>query len=902
MYWPESIATYSIGDAPFISIDRTRSGHVIATASYDHVYIWQSEPLTVIASLKRTKSSLESQGGNSRVIIRGDGLLVTVQTDKDCLLLYSVFYFDEATQVLNHERHELPDMEDTLGCAMRYRAAIKIDGGIECVCCLHNEFIVATRRPVAVQTVKISEENTLEIDDFPVGMADWIIDGLITSILYDRPTGFYVWICSGNAYAVRNEMEVRDELKDNNSKDNNKKWVGWELGKGTCGAINSRFSLIAIGNDSCISVYSIKDYNGSLPFSHSCERKRFSGLSPDENGTVTSLSYSADGYVLMATYTSGWMLWSVYGRLLASSYCDMPYSIREAEGLGGITVPGCFGSAGLTYYFVSQKNLRVIKLAKNVDSCLVSDRRIQVPKPEPEPDKLTLTRGAIQWYKVPLPFDYLHENGPVRFVAVSPQSRYIAVAGARGFAHTDVRNVDWRWVFGVSAFEKGTASHGDASAGIIVRGMIWIGNVLAVGIEDEGYEIRLYMRSSQEYPLVIAREKLVAPVVTMSLCQGALLVYLANNSLLHYAVTRSDGKTAKGLSLHLVGQIGLDGIIRTPSRVRSLSWILHMPSGDPRMDLQVATLILLVDGRLVMMKPERFGTSDGDDESSSEQVRYALEVFSENVESFRIQDGLLWACSDNVKIWPEITTKNTLAQVDLDVEFYPLLLRIDSGVVSGVRTHVGRTKNGLMLLNMDTESYLFVHKILRYMLNDGRVTDAVNMARGYASLEYFSYMLEILLHEVLESKDDGALSRTVEFLKNFPREMLDVVVGCTRKTDVRKWEQLFKAVGPPRILFEKALDMGLLKTAGGYLLILQTLPDKDIHDSCQDKGKNVVSKNDNNKEESVDDRDARVLFKRAYMAGEWELCKELARFLASIDGKDDLNPLFILFYFIFFVL
>jgi hypothetical protein len=112
-------------------------------------------------------------------------------------------------------------------------------------------------------------------------------------------------------------------------------------------------------------------------------------------------------------------------------------------------------------------------------------------------------------------------------------------------------------------------------------------------------------------------------------------------------------------------------------------------------------------------------------------------------------------------------------------------------------------------------------------------------------------MLELLLHDVLENEADNVppeeglalcflwltycveaqLPRVVQLLGHFPRNMLDVVVGCTRKTEVRLWQYLFQYVGRPKDLFEQCMERGMLKSAGGYLLVLHTL--EHLKDSSQ---------------------------------------------------------------------
>lgn len=92
-----------------------------------------------------------------------------------------------------------------------------------------------------------------------------------------------------------------------------------------------------------------------------------------------------------------------------------------------------------------------------------------------------------------------------------------------------------------------------------------------------------------------------------------------------------------------------------------------------------------------------------------------------------------------------------------------------------------------------------------------------------------------------------------------------MVLQCTRKTEVRQWKTLFAYLPPVQELFEESLQRGSLKTAGGYLIVLHTLEEL----------------------ESSTDQSVRVL-SRAIQEGDWELCKELARFLAAMDETGEI--------------
>ena len=117
---------------------------------------------------------------------------------------------------------------------------------------------------------------------------------------------------------------------------------------------------------------------------------------------------------------------------------------------------------------------------------------------------------------------------------------------------------------------------------------------------------------------------------------------------------------------------------------------------------------------------------------------------------------------------------------------------------------------------------------------------------------------------VPQSSSVGALLPTVlSFLSSFP-DYLNILIQCTRKTEIGSWKTLFATLPPPQELFEKALEDGLLKAAGGFLLVLHTF------------------------EELPKDSELCVrLLIRAKEVGDWDLCKELARFLMAVDDTGD---------------
>jgi hypothetical protein len=85
-------------------------------------------------------------------------------------------------------------------------------------------------------------------------------------------------------------------------------------------------------------------------------------------------------------------------------------------------------------------------------------------------------------------------------------------------------------------------------------------------------KVRVY---SREAPLdnshIMHTQKLPAPIVLIAPSgEDSLLVYTYENTLYHFVISVFDAS----VKLVQVGQIALHGIIRAPTRVRALSWIL----------------------------------------------------------------------------------------------------------------------------------------------------------------------------------------------------------------------------------------------------------------------------------------------------------------------------------------
>ena len=172
---------------------------------------------------------------------------------------------------------------------------------------------------------------------------------------------------------------------------------------------------------------------------------------------------------------------------------------------------------------------------------------------------------------------------------------------------------------------------------------------------------------------------------------------------------------------------------------------------------------------------------------------------------------------------------------------------------------------------------------------------AFSLSHYYSHLSYYPHALEVLLHHVLddevdrESRDNKMnipsedrkplLPTVISFLQaSLPATIyLDVIVQCTRKTELRSWRTLFAHLPPPRELFEQAMNLNRLKTAVGYLLVLQAFDDDEEEGGGGGEGHNT----------GIEDYVVR-LFKLASRKGDWGLCCELSRFLIALDVSGDM--------------
>ncbi|QRW00297.1 hypothetical protein RhiJN_28315 [Ceratobasidium sp. AG-Ba] len=673
--------------------------------------------------------------------------------------------------------------------------------------------------------------------------------------------------------------------------------------KASCAAINNQFSVIAIGTSSGGLIISSFPLPGVTP-KHAPSQLRVPSLA--HTGAVTCAEWTSDGYACAIGWERGWSTWSVGGRCLCwaigmesvGAGIGMDDSGQQDAFMNG--AKALFWNPGNTDLWVLASDRRSNRSEDCTQSAslfsipfvksaitgrhspdntryafLQMDDRVLVYRGADQPDMSVINPESDVWQHIRIPAAYLAHNWPIRSASIAPDGRLIAVAGRRGLVHYSAASGRWKRFMDLKQ-EQAFAVKG---------GMVWFHHVLVAACAvGKSYQVRLFSRDLElTAQNILHREVFVAPIILLSLIDNnSLLVYTADNTLFHFLIL----PTRDSISLHLCGSISFDGVVAVPGVVRGMSWMVpkeHREMGDPASDLTVATVLLLVGGRLVLLRPQK---------TASDEVRYDMQILADRIEFCWVHlegigtlENSLWGYDGRgIRLWLDALTlekpvegpasetlpvaESVQESVNIPLSFYPLSVLMDKGIIIGVEHEIA-TRGSLpfVMFRLAPTTHLFLHHVLEYHLTRGHVKEAVQFATHYKDLVFFAHAQEVLLHNVLESECDRlaadppssdvplVLPSVVEFLDHFDTS-LEVVVGCARKTEMARWNHLFNIVGNPRDLFES----GSLKVAASYLLVLHTL------DELDESHEDVIR-----------------LLERAVDAQEWTLCRDILRFLQSAD-------------------
>ncbi|KAF8912940.1 RIC1-domain-containing protein [Gymnopilus junonius] len=841
MYFPTTAARQlacnpalpNIPSEPVVALASSPRKLLFCTLTRSVIAIWSGRPCALLSLLTRTPTSILNHGDNLQVWWSPDGNRIVIRTSESYLVLVSVvFNVDETVYTAsplpsNAQRNFLAGPGEGLpfhSISLHFEGVVRVEGGLMSMSPRRQHMVFSTRDPPTIQRmpwpVDDDDGNDISGEDRPTLTYDtWLLNDLdfswlvesdvyVARISHSKAVDGEIWITSdGRVYLVALHDSSRGPEKMAADNDKKRRWV--EPDEMTSDPTRAYEEP---KRATCVSVNT--RFSLIAIGTHGSVNIFVPNPFNKKTGQVTALEWTSDGYVLAVGWKKGWGIFSVGGKCLVSAV-GIQDSVDEHK------FQDIF-MYGIKSLFWSPGNFELFVLA---DSTISHKRDGQL--------------FVIPFAKSATTGQYSPDN-----------TRY-------AFLQMDDRALIYRG-----------ADQPDLSV---------------INPESDVWQ---HIKIPQRYLA------LNWPIRYSSLSSdGRLIAIAGRRGLIHYSSTSgrwkvfADEEQEQSFSVRggllwfhhvLVAavEVAKSYQIRLYSRDLELSGqnVLH------RETLSAPVIILsIVDNSLLM---------------ASDEVKYDIQVLADRIEFCWIHlrgvgalENSLWAYdAQGMRVWlnalslesstsisadPDV--KDVKESVNIPLDFYPLSVLMDKGIIIGVEHETAiRSNLPFVMFRHATSSQLFLQHILLYHLENLQVREAVAFASHYKNLVYFAHALEMLLHTVVESDlaaaSDGVdesshdiLSTIIEFLDHFDAS-LDVVVNCARKTEPTGWRHLFDVVGNPKGLFEKCLASKRLKTAASYLLVLHNLEQLD-----------------ENSTEAI-----RLLIS-AVEGKDWQLCRELLRFLHSID-------------------
>ncbi|EMR09555.1 hypothetical protein PNEG_02142 [Pneumocystis murina B123] len=915
MYWPVGIpsvfqlkndflmgleyTSISRGET-ILALKKFHNGTHFIVLTSKRIYVWQIRPTVLISCITRSAISLTLYGENRDFFIMKDSEFAIIKTSLGFLVIYSIH--NNLDQKLykfhySHNKTTVFDFLDSHGLTeyellyLKFRSMIKVDSGLLCVLALDECLLFSTFNPPSVQSVSQKEFNhTITMSD-DVAHMEWIEDKnvAINNMIYEKTMNIYIWITSNSkAYLVRKNPSVKSR-----NQENIRNWTGicfyvpeTEENYIVKTDINIRLSLIAFGcKNGEIKIFYIEKSKNLISYLYTIILDDFS-----VTGNIECMSWSEDGCVIFVGFQNTWSLWSAYGNLLCSkpNVENVSENSNEEIFMGGVSHALWFNE-GAELIIVSNKEksdgkLWKINMARSIRRFSLNSENslnfiLQISdvfliyKGHEESDIDIINPKQIHWKHVQIPLNYFYDNWSIKYIAISACSEHLAIAGYYGMAYYNFKTERWKIIVKDTNFSFR-----------ISGGMCWYQDVLIASTSiNNTYGLKLFSRKKTVDNIeVLSFIDIGVPIYLLTLISENLLLYTGNNLIFQYLIIMNDFK----VKLVLVGSINLKDIVYYPKSLRAFTWCFlsdQMQNGRFINNIHMASIILLVDDKLMFLKPKK----------NDPALKYNIYLLSEKVEYFLFIDHLSQYlrpsicafCGTEIKIWMDFSNiiddtdnqsddesflnlKNDCNLITIPLDFYPVFFLLNKGVILGIKNTVIQQRNlDFFNFKFDIMTTLFLPYILEKYLDRTTIKESIILASKYQKLVYFNHILELLLYNVLEKeinclKDfDPLLPKVASFLNHFPK-MLDIVASCARKIEISFWKNLFSVIGTPRELFEKCMELDKLETATEYLIILHTM------ESTEDMDKNII----------------RVL-EKAVLLKKWKLCSELARFSVSYNNE-----------------
>ncbi|XP_040436528.1 guanine nucleotide exchange factor subunit RIC1 isoform X3 [Falco naumanni] len=671
---------------------------------------------------------------------------------------------------------------------------------------------------------------------------------------------------------------------------------------GTCVAVNNKYRLMAFGcANGSVQVYTIDTTTGAMQFSHKLELtpKQYPDIW-NKTGPVKLMRWSPDSCVVMVTWECGGLsLWSVFGaQLICTLGGDFAYqsdgSKKDPLKISSMT----WGSEGYHLWVIDGSSSNV--------------------KPERDANNEAHQFGILQFHFIKsaltvnpcmIHSTYLESNWPIRFSAIDKLGQNVAVVGKFGFAHYSLLTKKWK-LFGNITQEQNM---------MVTGGLAWWNDFIVLAcynLNDHQEELRVYLRTSNLDNAFAHITKLQADTLLLSIFRDIVILFRADCSICLYSIERRPEGLNPTASIQVLQEVSMSRYIPHPFLVVSVTLTsVRTETGItlkmPQQACEAESIMLNLAGQLIMLQRDRSGPQIRDKDNNPNQRKHlpfcAPVVLAQSVENVwttcrinkqkrHLLEALWLSCGGaGMKVWLPLFPRDhrkphsflsRRIMLPFHINIYPLAVLFEDALVLGavndtvlydcLYTQTSAREHLEVLFPfsiVERTSQIYLHHILRQLLVRNLGEQALLLAHSCATLPYFSHVLELMLHEVLEEEatsrepiPDPLLPTVAKFITEFPL-FLQTVVHCARKTEYALWNYLFAAVGNPKDLFEECLMAQDLDTAASYLIILQNM-----------------------EVPAVSRQHATLLFNTALEQGKWDLCRHMIRFLKAIGSGETETP------------
>ncbi|KAI9298994.1 hypothetical protein K502DRAFT_322593 [Neoconidiobolus thromboides FSU 785] len=883
-------------DKGILSLHLAPNKEYFICITHSSVELWVNKPTILVAQIIRTEDSLVTQGGNVDISWKKESNAFCVFTTKGYIYFYDIT--NKLINKSNNRQNYYPlnqdisnqlnsfDINNNNNCWLRnpnkyfdlkINIIIFVEAGIRCLMCLNDEILVSTERNPSLNSYGWKEKVLLSSLHLAYD-AKFLTNSnvMINEINYDNYQNLFLFLTSdGSVYLTKRKVELSIFAAGSPYEWNG---VPCHLCDGTIDsyaihlAININYYLVAVAmKNNQIYIYNYTKNGNSVKLSYKIQ----------VNSKINCINWSENGQILaVGTSNKGLIIYHLFN--------DIPSFVansgKHGFGLNSITDDDPFSDVVHWMRWNSNDNELLIISNKNEETKgkiyslnfeLLNSMNYHTDNNIKFPILFDNNQIKMQFFEQTelgsinpnalahvsqIPLIYAMDNFPIKFVSANKDGTHIAIAGQHGLAHYSLISKKWKW------FNQ----HNQEQSIICLGGIIWFKQSIIIGCKIDDHKKYMIKSFPREKNLDITNVsysiELNEEPIYLNLVNQFLLVYTKDNILNFFEVfSDSNGRVNNMIPVH---KISLEGVVKSPEIVKGVSWFPgNIREAFPKM-------LILVAGTLLMFTPEQ---------DNSNQTRYKITMICEKVNYFQLLDlplaGVhftLWAYSEGeIKLWyylPEVPYyyDNIMEDEDFEetktlkpeivnefryclsykVPFYVVQLDIKQGLIFGIEQNMNQSNNipGLQFI-VNYKSQILFYKLIDELIMNNLDQEAYLYCLSYETLPYFSFGLEIFLHDVLVreaeqstnnktkiqlddenetlASDTAMLPKVVNLIKQFVHYP-QIIVSCARKIEIALWDHLFQIVGSPILLFNHCINTNQLKVAASYLIILHTMEKEEV--------------------------------------------------------------------------